>query len=183
MKKMAARDYEDNLQVRSDASSLFHANSCQVAQPVFEGLFSAKPALENLVQDLLYITAYWHALAKARMHTQTSVDTLATTTTTLGHLLRVFRRETGKIQTKETPKEKEARMRRAAKSAERALKSGKPQKQRAATSGDGDDTLEHTKKFNLETYKTHSLGGYARSITGVGPTDNTSTQPVSLCVL
>ncbi|KAF9463159.1 hypothetical protein BDZ94DRAFT_1148310, partial [Collybia nuda] len=59
MKKIAARDFEDLL---------------QCAIPVFEDIL---PHDHNRkVLKLLYQTAEWHALAKARMHTDSSVALL-----------------------------------------------------------------------------------------------------------
>jgi hypothetical protein len=152
--------------------------------PVFEGLFQCVPALESLVQDLLYMLATWHAYAKARLHTQTLLNALGSATTTLGHLLCVFRCETDKIDTKETPKEKAAQLRREAKQAERNLKSGKPSKGKRPAGPIGDDkhTEGHTKRFNMFTYKMHALGSYVRAIMTFGTSDNFSTQLVShLC--
>jgi Sec-independent protein translocase protein TatA len=148
---------------------------------VFEGLFQRIPTLEKLVQNLLYILSTWHALAKARSHTLTSVSILDDCTTTLGHLLRKFRRQTNDIETKETPKEKEARQRRQAKKAEKDAKAGKQPKRRpAASNAEGDNDAKPAKFFNMFTYKMHTLGAYVRSIMTFGTSDNYSTQPVSL---
>jgi hypothetical protein len=185
MKKMAARDFEDILQVSNCHNMIIIepvTHKSQVAMPLFEGLFYHMPALDNLVQDLLYILATWHAYAKARLHTQTSLNALSQATTTLGHLLRVFRRETSKIDTKETPKEKAARSRRKARQAEQSLKSGKPAKQKQPAGADNTAQNEgRSKRFNMFTYKMHSLGSYVRAIKTFGTSDNFSTQLVSPC--
>jgi len=62
---------------------------------------------------LLYRTAEWHALAKLRMHTDTSLSLLEELTTEFGDLLRKFRDLTcSKFSTVELPRETAARNRR-----------------------------------------------------------------------
>jgi Sec-independent protein translocase protein TatA len=146
--------------------------------PVFEGLFvETLPTLDRLVQDLLYILAAWHAYAKCRIHTQTSLNSLGEATRTLGRLLRIFQRETAKIPTRETPHETEKRQRRKAKATQKAGQRGQaPQHSRnPASKADGSTT---EKLFNLLTYKMHALGAYVRAIMKFGTSDNYSTQTV-----
>jgi hypothetical protein len=137
--------------------------------PVFEGLVPIR-ALDHLVQDLLYVLSTWHALAKYRLHTQTTVTRLDEATYTLGILMRRFRKETAALRTKELQKEKEARLRRVAKQAE---KEG-----RQATSAEASSSPQH-KMLNLFTYKLHALGDYVAAIRMFGTTDNYNTQIVS----
>jgi len=62
---------------------------------------------------LLYRTAEWHALAKLRMHSDTSLSLLEELTTEFGDLLRKFRDLTcSKFSTVELPRETTARNRR-----------------------------------------------------------------------
>ena len=62
---------------------------------------------------LLYRTAEWHALAKLRMHTDTTLTLLEELTTEFGHLLRQFRDLTcTQFTTVELPRELAARNRR-----------------------------------------------------------------------
>ncbi len=62
---------------------------------------------------LLYRTAEWHALAKLRMHTDSSLDLLDEVTKEFGELMRRFQRSTcAKYATVELPREKAARKRR-----------------------------------------------------------------------
>ncbi|KAF9461194.1 hypothetical protein BDZ94DRAFT_826153 [Collybia nuda] len=98
MKKLAARDFEDLL---------------QCAIPVFEDIL---PHDHNQkVLKLLYRTAEWHALAKARMHTDSSVALLETLTIEFGRLARDFRDTTCEAyNTQELPGETVARLRRKA---------------------------------------------------------------------
>ncbi|KAF7974699.1 hypothetical protein HWV62_11479 [Athelia sp. TMB] len=98
MKKLAAHNYEDLL---------------QCAIPAFDGLL---PEPHNkIVLSLLFRLGEWHALAKLRMHTDSTLDRLDTATTVLGQELRRFSRITcAAYQTKELPKEVAARVRREA---------------------------------------------------------------------
>ncbi|KAI0634460.1 hypothetical protein C8Q77DRAFT_1217600 [Trametes polyzona] len=95
MKRMAARDFEDILQ-------------CII--PCIEGLIPS-PHNESIL-TLLYHMAYWHALAKMRMHTDTSLSLLDNSTIILGHHLRYFAYTTcAAFDTKETASEYSTRLR------------------------------------------------------------------------
>jgi hypothetical protein len=60
----------------------------QCAMPIFEGLF---PEDHNkIVQSLLYRFAQWHALAKIRIHSETTLSVLDLMFTRLSHQLRHF---------------------------------------------------------------------------------------------
>jgi hypothetical protein len=117
MKKMAARNFEDLLQVRvSDVKSLekvpsnFMSYLWQCAIPAFEGLL---PSHHNeIVMTLLYRLAEWHALAKLRMHTDPTLSLLDSVTTILGRELRQFRQIVcSAYSTTDLPKERAARQR------------------------------------------------------------------------
>jgi hypothetical protein len=117
MKKMAARNFEDLLQVWiSNIESLETVPSNsesylrQCAIPAFEGLL---PSHHNeIVMTLLYRLAEWHALAKLRMHTDPTLDFLDSITSILGRELRRFRQIVcSAYSTKDLPKEKAARQR------------------------------------------------------------------------
>lgn len=77
---------------------------------MFEGLL---PSQHNeVVVTLLYRLAEWHALAKLRMHTDTTLSLMDLVTTALGQQLRQFRRDVcSAYATKDLPKEKAARKR------------------------------------------------------------------------
>jgi hypothetical protein len=77
MKQLAAQDYEDLLQ-------------CSI--PAFEDLLD-EPHNKS-VMKLLYRTAEWHALAKSRMHTDTSLERLCHLTKEFGTLMQQFRDQT-----------------------------------------------------------------------------------------
>ncbi|KAF7976211.1 hypothetical protein HWV62_7218 [Athelia sp. TMB] len=99
MKKLAAHNYEDLL---------------QCAIPAFDGLL---PEPHNkIVLTLLFRLGEWHALAKLRMHTDTTLTQLDSVTTILGQELRRFSKITcASFQTVELPREAAARARRQAK--------------------------------------------------------------------
>jgi hypothetical protein len=136
--------------------------------PAFEGLFDSVPGLDNLVQDLLFTLATWHAHAKYRLQTDAAIDRLKVATRALGFLMRKFRNATMHMKTRELNKEREVRLRRAAK--------------KAAKEGRAVDTEEPltslSKIFNLSTFKWHALGDYATAIERLGTTDNYNTQVV-----
>ena len=115
---------------------------------------------------LLYQTAEWHALAKLRLHTESTVQRLEGLTTELGKSMRYFRDTTqASFETFELPKEMGTRQRQ---------KSGKgKEKVAAGTSG------RKPRNLNLFTYKWHALGDYVRAIRLFGGTDGFSTQVVS----
>ena len=152
MKKFAARDYEDILQVKrlevSPAHSLLIHMQCAI--PVFEGLLDEP--YNTMLMQLLYRAAEWHALAKLRMHTKTTLDLLEKCTIHLGQLMRKFRNVTFlNFNTVVLPREA-----------------------RKSPSASG-----KRKPLNLNTYKFHSLGDYVRTIKLFGCTDSFSTQLVS----
>jgi hypothetical protein len=162
-KKMAARDYEDYLQVylmhylsQSHMLIIF-----QCSMPVFEGLFPSP--FNNIILDLLYILSTWHALAKLRMHTDRTLKLLGAATTSLGVLLRRFVSQVcKKVKTFETDRERNARVDRQSKNGATSASSGKKER-----------------TFNLLTYKLHALGDYVPSIQSFGSSDNWSTLRVS----
>lgn len=122
--------------------------------------------------DLLFELATWHALAKLRIHTDKTLDLLATATKTLTSAMRRFLRETCEaFNTKELTKEVAARGRR---TAARAAKGDSRAAKGKAT------TNPKPKRLNLATYKYHALADYAETIRRFGPTDNYNTQIVCL---
>ncbi|KIK34293.1 hypothetical protein CY34DRAFT_98289, partial [Suillus luteus UH-Slu-Lm8-n1] len=147
MKRLAARDFEDIL---------------QCAIPVFEGLFP--PDHDTIVQSLLYRFAQWHALAKLRMHSGSTITFLEETFEKLSRKLRKFQKYTcAAFNAVELPREKRAREKRASQRAENGNTSQE-------SSG------ARVKKFNLLTYKFHAMGDYASTIRLFGTTDSFTTQ-------
>ena len=83
----------------------------QCAIPAFEGLLD-EPHNRRLMK-LLYRTAEWHALAKLRMHTESSLSLLESLTTEFGLLMQNFEELTcSQFATTELPREAAARKRR-----------------------------------------------------------------------
>jgi hypothetical protein len=122
MKKLAARNYEDLLQVRNCflSSKLITHSLYQCSIPVFEGLLPKKE--DKVILKLLFELGTWHALAKLRIHTETTVTDLENSATRLSDLLRKFKSDVCSIYaTKELPAEEAARGRL---KAAKVLKSG-----------------------------------------------------------
>ena len=111
MRKLAARDWEDLLQVCnyfSVAKTLMQFNT-QCAIPAFEGLFPGTH--DTIVRKLLFELATWHGLAKLHLHTETTVRNLENSTTRLGELLRTFQSDVCPgYQTFDLPSEEAARV-------------------------------------------------------------------------
>ena len=115
----------------------------------------------------------WHGLAKLRMHTDTTLGFLDTSTTRLGRFLWQFVRETEKeYVTKDLPSEEAACSRQKARKAAQGLQLPP---NNPAQGNDGPKTW----CFNLQTYKLHALGDYVDTIRQFGTTDNYTTQSVS----
>lgn len=144
----------------------------QCAIPVFELLL---PSWWNeLLLDLLFELATWQGLAKLRMHTDTTLGFLDTSTTRLGRFLRHFIKETeAEFETQDLPSEEAAR---GCGKARQAAKPG-PSCSAASTSRRGTDGPK-IRHFNFQTYKLHTLGDYVEAIHQFGTTDNFTTQPV-----
>ncbi|KAI9057376.1 hypothetical protein FKP32DRAFT_1745228 [Trametes sanguinea] len=146
MKRMAARDFEDILQ-------------CII--PCFEGLLPE--AHNDAILTMLFIAAYWHALAKMRMHTDTSLARLDDATAVLGYELRRFVSVTcASFDTRETQSEYDARKRAEAR--------------RPAVPQAGPSSGRRYRTLNINTVKMHFLGYYAMTIRRIGTTDSYTTQ-------
>jgi hypothetical protein len=167
MKRLAARDFEDILQVCLNVSVVneryLHISQCAI--PVFEGLFPSDH--DAIIQTLLYRFAQWHALAKLRLHSETTLTFLDETFKRLSRQLRKFRDVTcAAFTTVELPKEKAARERKAVRE-----HSGSDN----VNAGSGG---RKGKKFNMNTYKFHAMGDYLHSIRLFGTTDSFTSQIV-----
>ena len=146
----------------------------QCAIPAFEGLLP-NSTHDIIVRKLLFELATWHGLAKLRQHTETNIRELKNSTVRLGNMLRSFQQVVCiQYQTFDLPSEEAARARR---KAAVANKNGA-----AATMETGKKSAAGSRKvrqFNLNTYKTHALGGYAKAIRLFGSPDNYNSQLVS----
>jgi hypothetical protein len=129
-----------------------------------------------IVRKLLFELATWHGLAKLRQHTETTVRDLENSTSRLGSLLRKFQEDVCTMyQTFDLPSEEAARARRKAKkeAAAAAAPTVTSSKGKAKESASGSRKV---RKFNLNTYKVHALGGYAKAIRLFGSPDNYNSQ-------
>ncbi|KAI0080905.1 hypothetical protein K474DRAFT_1576474, partial [Panus rudis PR-1116 ss-1] len=156
LKKLAARDYEDIL---------------QCAIPVFESLLP-DPQHDKCIAELLFTLAEWHANAKLRMHTDSTLDILRSVTHTLGSKLRsLVKNICPSYDTKELPSEVTKRGRRLSrKRAQGQARQARQNERTAEASG------SKPKLLNLATYKLHALGDYVWHILMFGTTDSYSTQ-------
>ena len=141
-------------------------NQCTL--PAFEGIFSG--VHDQLVQDLIFMLCMWHALAKLRLHTSTTLEHLQVTTKELGKVLWQFTKVTcTDFETADLPREQAARaQRQAAKDSAKSDRNSLRKKVPGTTH----------RFFNLLTYKLRSLGDYFWAILMYGSTDNYSTQVV-----
>ncbi|OSD00042.1 hypothetical protein PYCCODRAFT_1437796 [Trametes coccinea BRFM310] len=157
-KKLAARDYEDLL---------------QCALPVLEGLLPAR--FNTIILDLIFLLATWHALAKLRLHSETTLLFLEQTAASLGIQMRTFSRVVcNAYDTRELPKETIARARR------KAATHSKGSSAAATSTASAAASSNKRKIFNLNTYKFHRLADYPWSIRRWGTTDNYTTQTSEL---
>ena len=163
--------------------------------PVFEHLL---PEPHNtLILDLLFTLCTWHACAKLRLHTTTTLRYLKEATRSLGFMLRKFAKKVcSAFDTHELPSELNARTRqKVATSAKRKglskgkekvatkLGKGKGKATGNSTKGkgnqqDSESTTRRAKLFNLCTYKLSALGEYTWAILQYGTTEGYSTQTV-----
>lgn len=127
-----------------------------------------------MILDLLFVLATWHAFAKLRMHSTSTVTIFDGVTKTLGQLLRRFNDHVcPKYNTRETPSELKKRASR--KASEAAKKSQLP----ATVNLKDTEKVAPTKRnFNLAAYKPHALGHYSSWIRRFGTSDSYSTQTV-----
>ncbi|KAF8348460.1 hypothetical protein F5887DRAFT_880115, partial [Amanita rubescens] len=132
----------------------------------------------RIILDLLYELATWHALAKLRLHTETTLKALGASTKRLGNALREFKKVTCDAYiTKELPSEEASRGRR-----EAALRANLPQVSRGSSTRPSAGG-KREKKFNLSTYKLHALGDYVNTIRMFGTTDGYTSQVVGHTML
>ena len=124
-----------------------------------------------LLRMLLFDLATWHAFAKLRLHTDTTLNDFKTLTSRLGISVRTFIKDVcSQYDTTELPHEMAARGRREAALTKKLGKSGRSKKRQKS--------LRLRKQLNLSTYKYHALGDYPDLIAWFGTTDNASTQTV-----
>lgn len=115
----------------------------------------------------------WHALAKLRLHTETTIIDLENSTVRLGECMRKFAKDVcPQYNTRELPSELVARSRKKAKTMASS--------QGGVTLGLGATSGAQQKKFNMQTYKYHALGDYPAAIRLYGTADGYNSQIVGL---
>jgi len=137
-----------------------------------------------MVGKLLFELATWHGLAKLRLHTETTVQDLENSTARLGDLLLDFQKTLcPEYDTYDLPTEEAARSRRQTRKAAAPppthvyADSGSEKDEPMQKKGNG-KAKRKTRQVNLDSYKLHSLGGYAKAIRQYGTTDNYNSQTV-----
>jgi hypothetical protein len=155
----------------------------QCSIPVFDGLF--EPHNNAIIMDLLFELTTWHALAKLRLHTESTLCALETSTTRLGIALRKFQSTIcAEFETRDLPSEEAARGRRKAAKAKAKppmpLKGKGKGKEREAPKEKERKKKSTLRMFNFSCYKPHSLGDYAKTIRVLGTSDGYSTQTVRI---
>lgn len=140
--------------------------------PCVEGLLPEP--FDAIVLTLVWLCAFWHAMAKLQIHTETTVHILEDCTRTLGIATRKFASACEDLDTRELPNEEAARGCREVNVAANQMsnKGKQPQKKKKKQSG------AKKKILNLSTFKWHSLGHYPMAIRQCGTIDNYSTQVV-----
>lgn len=129
---------------------------------------------------MLFQLATWHALAKLRLHTDTTLLVFDTVTRVLGQVMRAFASKVcPEYRTCELDKEVAARKRRKSKKS-RKVKAPTVASKTFAKEKDDNDDDRVPKHYNLNTYKFHRLGDYPAAIREYGTSDNMSSQTVSL---
>jgi hypothetical protein len=149
------------------------------AIPVFDGLL---PEPHNrAILRLLFTCAYWHGLAKLRMHTDDTLNILDQTTISIGTEFRAFVNKTCPcFNTQELKREAAARRRRQVqkKAETQSASESNHLKRSPMEKALMEGSQRNKKQFNLRSYKYHSLGDVASTIRQYGTTDSYSTEPV-----
>ncbi|KZV84874.1 hypothetical protein EXIGLDRAFT_623736 [Exidia glandulosa HHB12029] len=157
------RRFSDHVADMSKMTAHEYGQMLACAAPCFEGLFP--DPWDDEIQLLLFTLARWHKLAKLRLHTESTLLQLERVTIQFGTALRKFRDGCCEaFDTRETPAECEKRVRTAQAA---AAQSSRP--------ASHIDAARQPYKFNIHTYKFHSMGDYVPTIRRLGTTDNYST--------
>ena len=208
MKKMAAHNFEDLLQVSELCTChniyLALTTRAKCAIVVFDGLL---PEPHKSICELLFVMSHWHALAKLWMHNDLMLDVMDKVTILLGASLWHFKDITASgFETRELGKEYNARLRCKARKAANTtsgttlsfpiiptdsttaavtltsmLSASKANGPTEAVDPMSTPAKVFKKRlpFNMNTYKAHSFPDYVRTIRRFGTTDSYSTEPVS----
>jgi hypothetical protein len=144
--------------------------------PCFTGLFPKNS--QKGILDLLFVLATWHAFAKLRMHSTSTLTVFDGVTKNLGQLLRRFNDHISpQYHTRETPSELKKRATR------NASEAAKKKARQPANLKDAEKVAPTKRNFNLAAYKPHALGHYSSWIRRFGTSDSYSTQTVFSFIL
>ncbi|KAJ7058168.1 hypothetical protein C8F01DRAFT_1085946 [Mycena amicta] len=148
----------------------------QCALPVFEGLFPEP--FNTLTLDLIGWMSTWHAYAKMRIHTDSTLRSFDIATMALGKTARRFSNKTSELQTRALVKETRAKQRRKTSKASKPGAQPAVGKQRSHAAPADDDNVEDAPLtyWNLNTVKFHFLGYYVSSIPRFGTTDSHNSE-------
>jgi hypothetical protein len=151
----------------SASDTILINHECSI--PAFNGLFLKED--NRPISELLFLLATWHAYAKLRLHTDTTLGMLETVTKALCQALRHFATVIcPRYMTKELPREVRAHI--TCQQAQ-AMHRGGEASNAMSSSGSG-----KAKQFNMSTYKMHCIADYLDTIWKYGATDSYSTQTV-----
>ena len=135
----------------------------QCAIPVFDHLFPK--AHHEILMDLLFELATWHALAKLRLHTESTIVALEHSTRCLGKAIRIFE---GKLCNEytahELPGEDAPQAKGKVKAAEADQGAKDSMNKQAGSTEPAAKKKKKIRYLNLKTYKLHALGHYAQAI-------------------
>ncbi|KAG2064257.1 hypothetical protein BDR04DRAFT_972878, partial [Suillus decipiens] len=124
----------------------------QCAILVFEGLFLSD--YNGLIQSLLYQFVKWHALAKLRIHSESTLNFLEELFKKLSQKLHKFKSYTcAAFHSVQLPKEKPAHQQKSAQCSETN-----------STSPESLASGPRMKKFHLGTYKFYTMSDYVRTV-------------------
>ncbi|THU91114.1 hypothetical protein K435DRAFT_674752, partial [Dendrothele bispora CBS 962.96] len=156
-KRKTAREFEDYL---------------QVALVCFEDLL---PEPDNkIVMELLWDLATWHAYAKLRLHSDSTIASFRVATRVFGDSLRKFVRKTcANFETTELDTERIKRVQR---------QNRRKEKMGMDTPVDPASDDYQKVSFNPNTIKFHAMGHYADAIVYLGTTDVYLTQRASISI-
>jgi hypothetical protein len=135
---------------------------------------------DKILNDLLFELCTWYALAKLRLHTETTVRALEHSTRRLGNVLRDFQKTIcAHYITKELPGEEAACGRRTAALAKKKINDPEVRTNPTKQTKQG----KKERHFNLSTYKLHALADYPAAIRRYGTADGFTSQVVSFLIL
>jgi hypothetical protein len=153
-----------------------NSKAIQCIIPCIEGLLNDDH--DKAVKRLLFVLALWHGLAKLRQHTDTTLGYLDDATRRVGAELRSFAVWSAEYETRETPKEVDARSRREIAQKKRLQQSSKSLAQQQTKKSSKKNAAVAKKSFSLSTPKMHLLGHYSAIFKLYGTSDSYSTQVV-----